>query len=251
MKETKLTKICDYKIKRYYQDGDFFIDLEYHDTEHCRELGEVNVYIGDRSELDYGGVMELASFKCHTYCMEPERVLDIVENILGNALQQYDYYKHFLFQSNLERTKINENIDSAGPYYEEDYYDYYRYSGQWHRKIKRDIVIELKVERYKYGKYIFDIVKHDVLSTGFQVEIYVLGKKHSGKLLCDRFYVGTDDGTNNVCCKGYLQYSYARDRYICFYNDPSQIRISNPEFEKIYTKPYDDSDLSGGFMTMD
>ena len=238
MKEKELIKICDYRIERYYQ-KDFFIDLEYHDKKDFSEIGEVKVYIGDKTQLCYGSVMELASFKCYTYSMKPERVLDIVENILGNGLEQYRFYKHFLFQSKLEKAEFEEEYNS--PYYEGDYYDYYGYSGQWHRKIKRDSVEKLKVERYKYGKYIFDIVKVKRFETSdsIHVDIYVLGKKYSGKLLCDSINYVTE---NDDCCKELLQNSYRRNQCICFYNAPSQIRLSNPEYEKIYSKPYDDSD---------
>lgn len=96
-------------------------------------------------------------------------------------------------------------------------------------------------ERYKYGRYIFDIVKEKRLesSDSIHVAIYILGKKYSGKLLCDSFNYVTE---NDDCGKELLQNSYRRNQCICFYDAPSQIRLSNPEYEKMYSKPYDYSD---------
>lgn len=241
MEEKEATKIGDYEIKRYYQDGDFFVDLEYHYEEHSSDIGEVIVYIGDKTDLRYGCVMELAAFKCHAHAMKPEFILDFVENILGNGLQEYVFYKHFLFQSDFEKITDADTeayFDDYGDYIEYNDYANYIYSGHLDRKIKKDLAENLEVDRYKYGKYFFDIVKHDIIDGKSETETYMFKKNDSGKLLCNRFHVSFDD-MNNGCCYGLSKNSYAIEIYKSFYNNPSQIRVSHPRFKEIYCKSYD------------
>lgn len=252
MKE--VTKIGDYEIKRYYQDGDFFVDLEYHYEEHSSDIGEVIVYIGDKTKLRYGCIMELAAFKCHAHAMKPEFVLDSIENILGNGLKEYGFFKHFFFQSDFEKITDADTVsdfDDYGDYYEYNCYASYTYSGYLDRKIKKDLAEELKLKRYKYGKYIFDVVIHNISDGDYEVEIYMFEKNHVGKLLCDRLRMMHNDIADDAFWSERLKDSHTMDIYKCIYNDPSKARISNSEFEKIYSKIYYASLVSEGFTVVD
>lgn len=224
MKEKEITKICDYEIKRYYQEGDFFIDLEYH-----YEKSEVIVYVGDKTDLYYGCVMELASFVGYPNAMRPEPLLNSIEKILGYNLYDYNGFKHYHFRTKLEKIKEEEEAEYIG-----DYYDPYEYYAEWDYEIQKESEEELSVERFKYGKYIFDFVKHNNPEDGSaEIEVYMLRKGLSYKLLCDKMHINPKDIDFNEIIESRFY------KYILAYKKPWQIRLLEPDLEKTFDKSYE------------
>lgn len=221
MKEKKLTKIGDYEIKRYYQKEDFFIDIEYHD-----EKNKVIVYVGDKTDLNFGSVMKLASFQGHPYDMKSIPLLDSIEKILDNGLYEYSFFKRFHFKSELEQIKDEEEFQEELQYFpdEDDYY-HYEYYGDWDYEIQKELDEKLSVERYKYGKYFFDCVIHESSADDSAfMEIYMFKKGHPFKLLCDKMNLNTiDDGLEKIL-------SCRLHKYILAYKNPWEIKLIEPRF---------------------